>query len=300
LLGFSRTLPLFSPRPPLRRSPAFSDDCGIDWTVSVSTVIFRVPSGCRDFVVVKAGKLFLGVEVFDFGWWLLGSMSDARGLFVSSLLFPPPSLSLSPVLVCFSLSSYSFLGVLLLSSCNVRRAGFRSAAACTAAALGSVRASELFSCTVSNVDFPLGPRDGIFVEACNDDWSPLPESDTLCFPLLDEIGGGGGSFVGVAPRMLILGGAGGAVVVDDDVFAGPASSAFFPITEAIPVCRAETRDEGGGLFNRGDAGHCGVVSPEAGPALFVGPARAGNLDTASVTAPLSEESWGTLLADKAL
>jgi hypothetical protein len=258
-----------------------------------------VPSGCRDFVVVKAGKLFLGVEVFDFGCWLPGSVIDARGLFVPSLLFPPPSLSLSPVLVCFSLSSYSFLGVLLLSSCNVRRAGFKSAAACTAAGLGSVVASELFSCTVSNVDFPLGPRDGILVEACNDDWSPLPDSDIFCFPVLNELGGGDASFVGVAPRMLILGGAGGAAVVDD-VFVGPASSAFFPITEAIPACRAETRDEGGGLFSRGDAGHWGVVSPEADPALFVGPARAGNLDTASVTAPLSEESWGTLLADKAL
>jgi hypothetical protein len=224
---------------------------------------------------------------------------DARGLLVPSLLFPPPSLSLSPVLVCFSLSSYSFLGVLLLSSYNVRRAGFKSAAACTAAGLGSVVASELFSCTVSNVDFPLGPRNGIFVEACNDDWSPLLDSDTLCLPVLNELGGGGASFVGVAPRMLILGGADGAAVVDD-VFVGPASSAFFPITEAMPVCRAETRDEGGGLFNRGDAGHCGVVSPEAGPELFVGPVRAGSLDTASVTAPLSEESWGTLLADKAL
>lgn len=116
--------------------------------------------------------------------------------------------------------------------------------------------------------------------------------------MLDEIGGGTEFPVGVAPRMLILGGAGGADVVVDDVFAGPASSAFFPTTDAIPACLPETRDEGGGLFNRGEAGHCGVVSPEAGPALF-GPARAGNLDTASVTAP-PEESWGTLLADKAL
>lgn len=169
MLGFSRTLPLFSPRPPFRRSPAFSDDCGIDATVSVSTVMFRVPSGCRDFVVVKAGKLFFGVEVFGFGCWVPGVIDDMRGLFVPSLLYPPPSLSLSPVLVCFSLSSYSLFGVLLLSSYIERNAGFRSAAACTAAGLGSVTASELFSCTVSSVDFPLGPRDGIFVEACNDD-----------------------------------------------------------------------------------------------------------------------------------
>ena len=169
MLGFSRTLPLCSPRPPFRRSPALSDDCGIDCTVSVSTVMFRVPSGCRDFVVVRAGKLFFGVEVFGFGCWLPGVMVDVRGLFVPSLLLPPPSLSLSPVLVCFSLSSWSLFGVLLVSSYIERSAGFRSAAACTAAGLGSVTASELFSCTVSSVDFPLGPRDGIFVEACNDD-----------------------------------------------------------------------------------------------------------------------------------
>lgn len=66
LLGFNRTLPLFSPRPPVDRSPALREDCGIDWTVSVSTVMFRVPSDCRDFVVVKAGKLFLGGAALDF------------------------------------------------------------------------------------------------------------------------------------------------------------------------------------------------------------------------------------------
>jgi len=84
--------------------------------------------------------------------------------------------------------------------------------------------------------------------------------------------------------MLILGGADSADVVDDDVFAGPASSAFFPTTDVIPACLPDTRDEGGGLFNRGEAGHWGVVSPEAGPTLFA-PALAGSLDTASVTDP---------------
>ena len=176
--------------------------------------------------------------------------------------------------------------MLFLSSYIERSAGFRSAAACTAAGLGSVTASELFSCTVSSVDFPLGPRDGIFDEACNDDWSTLPASDALCFPLPDKNDGSIALFDGVAPWILILGGAGGADVVDvDGVFAGPASSAFFPATEVIPGCLPDkTRDVGGGLFNRGDAGHCGVVSPEAGPALF-GPALAGNLETASVTDP---------------
>lgn len=66
LLGFKRTLPLFSPLPPLDRSPALSDDWGMDCTVSVSTVMFRVPSGCRDLVAVKAGNPFFGVAGFGF------------------------------------------------------------------------------------------------------------------------------------------------------------------------------------------------------------------------------------------
>lgn len=89
--------------------------------------------------------------------------------------------------------------MLFLSSYIERNAGFRSVAACTAAGLGSVTASELFSCTVSSVDFPLGPRDGIFVEACNDDWSALPASDALCLPVPDENDGSIALFDGVAP-----------------------------------------------------------------------------------------------------
>ena len=82
----------------------------------------------------------------------------------------------------------------------------------------------------------------------------MPASDALCFP---EFDGRTALFVGVAPWILILGGAGGADVVDvDDVFDGPASSAFFPTTELIPACLPDnTRDVGGGLFNRGDCGH---------------------------------------------
>jgi len=104
LLGFSRTLPLFSPRTPFKRSPALIDDCGIDCTVSVSTVMFRVPSGCRDLVDVNAGNVFLGVgvEVLDFCWLLLACEAEGRGLSIPSLLLPPHSLSLSPVFVCFS------------------------------------------------------------------------------------------------------------------------------------------------------------------------------------------------------
>lgn len=58
LLGFSRNVPLFSPRGPPDRSPALIADCGIDWTVSVSTVMLRVLlSGCLDFDEANAGKL---------------------------------------------------------------------------------------------------------------------------------------------------------------------------------------------------------------------------------------------------
>lgn len=94
---------------------------------------------------------------------------------------------------------------------------------------------------------------------------------------------GGVAPLGVAPCTLILGNTAGA-----DVFVGveadPGSSTFFPTPEARLACREVTRVAGGGLFNRGEAGHCGVVSPEPGPALFA-PAREGNFDTASDTAP---------------
>lgn len=93
----------------------------------------------------------------------------------------------------------------------------------------------------------------------------------------------------------MLGNTGVFVGVDAD----PGSSAFFPAKEARLACLEVTRLAGGGLFNRGEGGHCGVVSPEAGPALF-GPAREGSFDTASVTAPPAPaESCGTLLAESA-
>lgn len=59
-------------------------------------------------------------------------------------------------------------------------------------------ASELFSWTVSSVDFPLGPRDGILVDACNDE-SALLESGVVCFPVFVEFAGNNAWFVGVAP-----------------------------------------------------------------------------------------------------
>ena len=160
-------------------------------------------------------------------------------------------------------------------------------------------ASELFSWTVSNIDFPLGPREGIFAEGCNDDCcSPLTGSGTPCFVVPCGVSGGVAP-LGVASRTLILGstaGADGFVGVEAD----PDSSTFFPTTELRLVCLGVTRVAevaGGGLLIRGGAGHCDVVSP--GPALFA-PAREGSFDTASETAPpVPAESCGTLLAESA-
>ena len=53
--------------------------------------------------------------------------------------------------------------------------------------------------------------------------------------------------------------------------------------------------DGGGDFKRGEIGHCGVVSPDPGPVLFV---DRGNLETASVT-EVVDCNCGTLAADKA-
>jgi hypothetical protein len=160
-------------------------------------------------------------------------------------------------------------------------------------------ASELFSWTVSNIDFPLGPREGIFAEGCNDDCcSPLTGSGTPCFVVPCGVSGGVAP-LGVASRTLMLGstaGADGFVGVEAD----PDSSTFFPAIELRLVCLGVTRVAevaGGGLLIRGGAGHCDVVSP--GPALFA-PAREGSFDTASETAPpVPAESCGTLLAESA-
>ena len=149
------------------------------------------------------------------------------------------------------------------------------------------------------MDFPLGPREGIFVEGCNEDCgSPLTGSGAPCFVVPCAVWGGVAP-LGVAPCTLILGnttGADGFVGVEAD----PDSYTFFPATEARLACLEATRVAGGGLFNRGEGGHCGVVSPEAGPALFA-PAREGSLETASDTAPPPPpaESDGTLLAESA-
>ena len=116
----------------------------MDWTVSVSTVIFRVLlSGCRDLVEVKAGKL-----LFDDGAFLglcccVLLDTDVRLLRLPSLRFPPLSLSLP--LACFSRSSRAPRFGVRLPSSFILVNGFKSAAALSAAGLGSCVASALFS-----------------------------------------------------------------------------------------------------------------------------------------------------------
>lgn len=101
--------------------------------------------------------------------------------------------------------------------------------------------------------------------------------------------------MGVAPCTLILGGVGAGAAATADRLDG---SVFFPLT-ALPLL--ELAAEGGGLFNRGDTGHCGVESPEPPAPVLRAPPRPGSFDTASVTPPLLlPDICGTLLADNAL
>lgn len=110
LLGFRRTLPPPSARPVTERSPVLRADCGIELTVSVSTVMFRLaPSGCRDLAEESGVKAFFEGTVLGRGA-LVGVWLALRPR-VSLLL---PSLSLSPIRVCFSADSspaLSWVGV---------------------------------------------------------------------------------------------------------------------------------------------------------------------------------------------
>lgn len=92
--------------------------------------------------------------------------------------------------------------------------------------------------------------------------------------------------VGVALCTLILGGGptSGDDVLDPSPFFAAAPTAALPLLELTA--------EGGGLFKRGETGHCGVLSPDEPPLPC-------SLDTASVTAP-PPDNCGTLLADNAL
>ena len=64
VLSFDRTVPLPSLRVPPDLSPVPIADCGIEGTVSVSTVMPCLPSPCRDFTDESGVKLFVCV---DFG-----------------------------------------------------------------------------------------------------------------------------------------------------------------------------------------------------------------------------------------
>lgn len=107
VLGLSLTLPP-SLRGPVDRSPAVRPDCGIDCTVSVSTVIFCFPSAGRTLVDVsgKAGFVFGRLCRCD---RCVGALLEGRRPRVvpaPSLLFPALSLPLS-VGCCRSPSAFS-------------------------------------------------------------------------------------------------------------------------------------------------------------------------------------------------
>lgn len=89
LLGLSRTLPPPSPRLVPERS-ALRADCGIELTVSVSTVMLRVPSVVLDFADDSGDRAAL-VRAF----LCRGAVAEFSllGLALPSLLFP----SLSPL-----------------------------------------------------------------------------------------------------------------------------------------------------------------------------------------------------------
>lgn len=118
------------------------------------------------------------------------------------------------------------------------------------------------------MDFPLGPLEGPFAGVCS--WGVRDASSLGCFDA-----GGGVDVCGVAFCTLIVG-----VTLP---------SAFFVV---VAEPRLEFGPEGGGDFNLGDIGHCGVVSPLALVLLFA-------LD-ALVASPVPPVcSAGTFAADNA-
>lgn len=193
--------------------------------------MFPVTLGCLDIVVAKAGMLDLDGASFGFCWLILAREKEECVLLVPSLMSPSLLLLLSPIFTCLP-SSMCFLLGRPLSSSGARGTGLKSIAPCTAAGLGSVIESTLLS--GSQIDFPLELRDGIFVEACNG--GCCFSSLNFCPPCLAVFGEDGGFvlLVGVAPYTLMLGGAAGADVVEA-VQRSPASSVFFPATEAMPA-----------------------------------------------------------------
>lgn len=134
VLGFSRTLPA-SFRRPKERSPAVKPDCGIDCTVSVSTVIFCFPSAGR-LLVEDSGYAGFTFGLLGFCVRCAGAVFDGRRPRVPSLLLPVLSFPLS--LGCLSVSPFRDLR----SSSPIGVSGFRSWLTLITAGLGSTIVSE--------------------------------------------------------------------------------------------------------------------------------------------------------------
>jgi len=100
VLGFNLMLPPASPRPP--DLSALSCDWGMEATVSVSTVMFLVPSPALDRAE-RGGTVFVGARR-GFNWLIDGGCCLLPR---PSLLFP--SLSLSMMRGCLSAANSSLL-----------------------------------------------------------------------------------------------------------------------------------------------------------------------------------------------
>lgn len=113
LLGFSRTLPIASTLPDVERScPPPMVGCGMDGTVSVSTVMLFNGTSARDFTVES--------EEYDAFDVMFGRCEDEDRLTgdfsLRSFLFAPLSLPLSVCLGALVLRSSVTLAVVMSSS----------------------------------------------------------------------------------------------------------------------------------------------------------------------------------------
>jgi hypothetical protein len=176
-LGFVRMLP-FTPALPLPPTAI----CGIDVTVSVSTVIFRVDPSPESFprpAAVAATTLYGFIGGTGFGRGTRGFEIVVCLIFKSSLL-PPLSLPLSvvPVSDLFLRLLPKALSIILCCSAFLRPSSVLSSPPPTPTA---GLAGRLISCTVSRVELaPLAPRAGVRIPGTAN--SSSSESFEPCLP----------------------------------------------------------------------------------------------------------------------
>lgn len=183
-LGFKRKLPVVSVRLSGFRSPAPPPraTCGIELTVSVSTLIFLPDPSVAVLLFVNGSW-----EYDRFGWTPRGfaefaavvdfrlSLPSSMPL-VSPLLCPALSLPL-PISDCASLANASSIG---FSSIRFGRSFGPPCLACVGFAAGIAGVEgRLLSCTVSRAEpLPLIPRTGVRIP-CLSDRSSSPTSESL-------------------------------------------------------------------------------------------------------------------------